>query len=208
MENLLGFAESFPPALQWLAVMLVSAIPFVESYFGTFLGILTGVPVPVAMLAAIIGNGACMLVLVLLADAGRKKAVSAYRARKQAGAQMQAGAEQPGTPYAGADMQAPGASGVASAPGAAATGVATVPGSEEPELSPRRQKLKRAFDRYGVAGVSIFGQAILPSQITSAMMVGFGASRNAVIVWQIVGITLWSGLFALLALGGVNMLAR
>lgn len=214
MENLLGFAESFPPALQWLAVMLVSAIPFVESYFGTFLGILTGVPVPVAMLAAIIGNAACMLVLVLLADAGRKKAVSAYRARKQAGAQMQtaaeaqAGAEQPGTPYAGADMQTPGASAVATAPGNAAPGAATVPGSEEPELSPRRQKLKRAFDRYGVAGVSIFGQAILPSQITSAMMVGFGASRNAVIVWQIVGITLWSGLFALLALGGVNMLAR
>lgn len=200
MEQLLGFAESFPPALQWLAVMLVSAIPFVESYFGTFLGILTGVPVPIAVLAAIIGNAVCMAVLVLLADASRKKALAAYRTRKQVNASAEAvsaGTAAATTPSAGPEPT--GGVSAGTAPAGPDTGVAA-------GLSPRRQKFKKAFDRFGVAGVSIFGQAILPSQITSAMMVGFGASRNAVIVWQCVGITLWAVLFAALALAGVNII--
>ncbi|GAA2101641.1 MULTISPECIES: hypothetical protein [Brevibacterium] len=205
MDQLLGFAESFPPALQWLAIMLVSAIPFVESYFGTFLGILAGVPAPLALIAAIVGNAACMLVLVLLADAGRRKTLALRRARRETAS---AGAAAPAGAAASAEVARQTATGTTleadpdTAPGAAAAG--TQPDVEE--LSPRRQKFKRAFDRYGVAGVSLFGQAILPSQITSAMMVGFGASRNAVILWQIVGITLWAGLFGLLALGGVNLL--
>lgn len=43
------------------------------------------------------------------------------------------------------------------------------------ELTPRRQKIKQRFDRYGVAGVNLLGQAVLPSQITSAAIVSFGA---------------------------------
>lgn len=54
--------------------------------------------------------------------------------------------------------------------------------------------------------MSLLGQWVLPSQITSAMMVGFGASRNAVIAWQIVGITLWGVGFGVLAALGVNLL--
>lgn len=67
--------------------------------------------------------------------------------------------------------------------------------------SPRQARLKRAFDRYGVAGVSLVGQTILPSQLTSAALVSFGASKQHVIVWQSVSIVLWGILFALITTG-------
>ncbi len=72
--------------------------------------------------------------------------------------------------------------------------------------SPRRAKLRERFDRYGVAGVSLLGQTILPSQITSAAMVSFGASKNVVILWQIISIIIWGVVFGVLATLGVTVL--
>ncbi|MDQ0893493.1 hypothetical protein [Agromyces ramosus] len=71
--------------------------------------------------------------------------------------------------------------------------------------SPRQEKVRRAFDKYGVAGVSLVGPAILPSQFTSAAMVSFGANRNLVILWQIISITLWGVVFGVLATLGVSL---
>lgn len=74
------------------------------------------------------------------------------------------------------------------------------------EVSPRRQRFLRAFDKWGVAGVSLLGQTILPSQITSAMMVGIGASKQRVIFWQIISIILWGVGFGILAWLAVSAL--
>ena len=74
----------------------------------------------------------------------------------------------------------------------------------EKEDSPRRAKLRRTFDRWGVPGVSLLGQTLLPSQITSAMMVGFGADRRQVILWQCLSIALWGVAFGMLAAAGVQ----
>ncbi|MGJ7440458.1 hypothetical protein [Aquipuribacter sp. MA13-6] len=78
-------------------------------------------------------------------------------------------------------------------------------GPDAPEPSPRRQKLKRRFDRYGVAGVSLLGQTLLPSQVTSMAMVTFGADRRAVVLWQLLSITLWGLGFGLLAAAGMQV---
>lgn len=75
----------------------------------------------------------------------------------------------------------------------------TVDPTQEP--SARQLKLRRAFDRWGVPGVSLLGQTMLPSQITSAAMVGFGASRTRVVMWQIVSIIAWGTIFGLFGLG-------
>ncbi len=64
------------------------------------------------------------------------------------------------------------------------------------------------FDRFGVPGVSLLGQTVLPSQITSMAMVSFGANRNTVAVWQIISIILWGVLFGVLATLGVNVALR
>lgn len=155
MDVLQDFVAGIPPIVQWLGVMLIGAIPFVESYFGAVIGVLAGIPPVIAIIAAIVGNVVSMVLFVLLAGAARAKS-----------------------------------------------------GADAKPISPRRERVKRSFDRWGVPGVSLLGQTILPSQITSAAMVGFGASRRQVIVWQIVSIVVWGAAFGVLAMLGVELLSR
>ncbi len=161
IETLHDFTTSLPPLLQWLGIIVASAIPFVESYLGAFIGVIAGVYLPVAVGAAIAGNVVSMFGFVHTADKVRSRVV--------AGRHTDAG-----TP-------------------------------PDEAASPRRRRLRRAFDRYGVAGVSLFGQTILPSQITAAALVSFGARRNAVIVWQTISISLWGIAFGALAALGVDL---
>lgn len=157
LEDLQSFTETLPAAVQWLGIIVLAAIPFVESYFGAAIGVLAGIHPVVAIGTAVIGNVVSMLIFVLSAHGIR----SAATKNKEPG-----------------------------------------------PLSPRKEKLKERFDRFGIAGVSLLGQAVLPSQITSALIVSFGASKNKVIFWQVISIVLWGVLFALLALGGVELLGR
>src|SRR5690625_7034065 len=139
IESIQDFTAGLPPLFQWLGIMVAGAIPFVESYAGSVIGVVAGLALPVAVGAAVAGNIVSMSALVLGTSAVRDK-VTADRAREE---------------------------------------------------SPKRRRLRTAFDKYGVAGVSLVGQTILTSQITSAAMVSFGASRNAVIFWQYLSILRW-----------------
>jgi len=76
-------------------------------------------------------------------------------------------------------------------------------GREPREPSARQEKLRRRLDRFGVPGVSLLGQTLLPSQITSGALVAFGADRRQVIVWQVVSIVLWGLAFGGLAAAGL-----
>lgn len=143
--------EAADPIWQWLVIILAGAIPFIESYLGAALGVVAGVTAPIAIVAAVIGNLASMLLLVTFADKFRQ-------------------------------WRKPGVK----------------------PLSERQQKLKRSFDKYGIAGVSLLGQTILPSQVTSMTMVAFGAAKGVVIFWQTISIIIWGTAFGLLAMLGVN----
>ncbi|MFC6287228.1 hypothetical protein ACFP3Q_08745 [Nocardioides sp. GCM10027113] len=154
IEDLQELMRALPEVLQWLGVMVAGAVPFVESYFGSVIGIVAGVDPVVAVAAAITGNALSMLVLVLGAGSVRRRVRG-----------------------------------------------------ERPAPSGRRARLKRAFDRYGVAGVSLLGQSVLPSQITSMAMVSFGASVRAVVLWQSVSIVLWGVAFGTAAALGVDLLS-
>lgn len=160
VDSLQELINSLPPALQWLAVTAAGAVPFIESYFGSVIGILVGLSPPMAVIAAATGNIASVLVLVLGADNVRRR-------------------------LAGAPDD---------------------PSSEA--LSPRRRRIRTWFHRYGVPGVSLLGQTMLPSQITSAALVSLGAPRRAVICWQIISIVLWGTIFATLATLGADVLGN
>ena len=159
IESLQSFAAGFPDWAGWIAVLIVSAIPFVESYFGSVIGVAIGLPPAIAIIVAVIGNIISMLAFVLSADATRTK-------------------------------------------------IRQSRGVVDEEVAPRRQRLRRMFDRFGVPGVSLLGQTLLPSQITSAAMVGFGAPRNWVIFWQVISIILWGTLFGVLAHLGISLALR
>lgn len=65
LEALQDFTLSLPEWARWAGVILISAIPFVESYLGSVIGIMAGIHPAVAIPAAVIGNTASMLLLVL-----------------------------------------------------------------------------------------------------------------------------------------------
>jgi hypothetical protein len=74
------------------------------------------------------------------------------------------------------------------------------------EESPRRAKVRRTFDRYGVPGVSLLGPLLLPTHFTSAAMVSFGARARTVLIWETIAIVVWGAAFGALAALGLMAL--
>lgn len=73
IDALQEFTSSLPPLLQWLGVVVAGAIPFVESYFGSVVGVLAGLDPAIAVGAAVTGNvafGTLAAMGVGLLDAG------------------------------------------------------------------------------------------------------------------------------------------
>lgn len=58
------WVDGLPAALQWLGLILISAIPFVESYGGGFIGVIAGVPAWAAIISAVIGNALSVAMMV------------------------------------------------------------------------------------------------------------------------------------------------
>ena len=67
IAGLQNWTQDMPPALQWLGVILVSAIPFVESFFGAPIGILAGMHPALAIIAAVVGNMLSLILVVYVA---------------------------------------------------------------------------------------------------------------------------------------------
>ena len=58
------WVDGLPVTLQWLGLILISAIPFIESYGGGFIGVLAGMPVWAAIISAVIGNALAVAMMV------------------------------------------------------------------------------------------------------------------------------------------------
>lgn len=149
-DGIREFADGLPEIVQWLVLIVIGAIPYLEAYGAALLGVIAGVNPVLALVAGVIGNVVSMLLFMKAGHAVHRRTTD------------------PAQP-----------------------------------LSPRRQRLKRALDRWGVAVVSLIGPSILPSQITAAALVGFGARRQQVIFWTVISIILWGALFA-----GLGLLIR
>jgi len=69
-----------------------------------------------------------------------------------------------------------------------------------------RQRFARFVDRFGVPGASLLGPLALPTQLTSATLVGSGVSVPRVLFWQGAAIVLWTTLTTLSATGALVLL--
>lgn len=85
------------------------------------------------------------------------------------------------------------------------TAVTTRGGSAAPEMSPRRQKVMRAYERYGTPGVSLLGPLLVPTQFTAAALVSTGVGPGRVLFWQAVAIALWTTLITLIITGVITV---
>lgn len=78
----------------------------------------------------------------------------------------------------------------------------------EPETESRgRRRFRRWLVRFGVPGASILGPLAVPTQFTSAMLVGAGTPRGWVLLWQAVAIVLWTTLATAVAWGVLTAVA-
>ena len=58
------WVAGLPDAVQWLGIILISAIPFLESYGGGFIAVIVGMPIWAAIASAVIGNTVAVALLV------------------------------------------------------------------------------------------------------------------------------------------------
>lgn len=70
-------------------------------------------------------------------------------------------------------------------------------------VSPRRARFQRAFERYGVPGVSLLGPLLLPTQFTAAMLAAAGVGRARILIWQGIAIVGWTTAVAIIVAGAV-----
>lgn len=72
------------------------------------------------------------------------------------------------------------------------------------ELTPKRQRVRKLFDRYGIPGVTLLGMLFVPTHLIAATLVSFGCSRTGVITWQAIAITVYAVVAGALMLGVVT----
>ena len=174
-----------PDLVQPLIVAAAGAIPFIEGEGAAAIGILGGIHPVIAATAAVIGNFLCVAVLVLLSSGARNAVVTRHRARAQ---------EREGVPAgSGSTLE--------SGPSIAVEEDAGRGGST------RAQKFQRAFERYGVPGVSLLGPLLLPTQFTATMLAAAGIGKARILVWQAVAIIGWTTIITVLFTGVVSAVA-
>lgn len=172
VETFQSLVAQVPELVQPLIVALAGAIPFIEGEGAAVIGIVGGIPPLVAAIAAMVGNFACVAVLVLLSSGARSAVVTRHRERRL----VSAGGESSDSSAYAAD-----------------------PAGDR--KASRRAKFQRAFERYGVPGVSLLGPLLLPTQFTATMLAATGVGKGRIFVWQGVAIVGWTTVIALIVTG-------
>lgn len=166
-----------PDFVQPLIVAAAGAVPFIEGEGAAAIGIIGGINPVIAAVAAIMGNFACVAVLVVLSSRARGAIVSRHRVRAQA---------RESVPATGTSSVSP--------PQGSAEG-------EQRGVSRRQEKFQRAFERYGVPGVSLLGPLLLPTQFTATMLAAAGIGKVRILAWQGIAIVAWTTIVAILFTG-------
>lgn len=168
IETFQGFVAQVPELVQPLIVALAGAIPFIEGEGAVSIGIIGGIHPVIAAIAAMVGNFLCVAVLVIASSGARTVIVNRSRTRQ--------------TVVAGSGA------------------VETVPADhvDADRGGARREKFQRAFERYGVPGVSLLGPLLLPTQFTATMLAAAGVGKVRILIWQAVAIIGWTTIVAVI----------
>lgn len=166
IETFQNLVAQVPELVQPLIVALAGAIPFIEGEGAVSIGIIGGIPPVVAAIAAMVGNFLCVLVVVLVSSGARRAVVNRSKAREVA---------------------------LANGVTAPETAVGT---TDSERGSGRKEKFQRAFERYGVPGVSLLGPLLLPTQFTATMLAAAGVGKARILFWQALAIIGWTTVVA------------
>lgn len=181
IETFQDLVAQVPELLQPVIVALAGAVPFIEGEGAAAIGIIGGIHPVVAALAGIVGNFLCVAILVMASAGARDAVVSRHRAKRSA--TLEADGARTMT-MASVDAQAP----IDSASGSA-----------------RAAKFQKAFERYGLPGVSLLGPLLLPTHFTATMLAAAGIAKGRILVWQAVAIVGWTTLITLVLAGVIRV---
>ncbi|WP_337002881.1 MULTISPECIES: small multidrug efflux protein [unclassified Microbacterium] len=162
IDTFQNLVAQVPDLVQPLIVALAGAVPFIEGEGAAGIGIIGGIPPVIAAVAAIVGNFVCVAVLVLAGSGARQAIINRSRAKEAV---------------------------------AVGAGTSTIEPDVEPESdrrAARTQKFQRAFERYGVPGVSLLGPLLLPTHFTATMLAASGIGKARILFWQAVAIIGWT----------------
>ena len=180
IETFQNLVAQVPELLRPLIVAAAGAIPFIEGEGAATIGIIGGIHPVVAVAAAVIGNFVCVAALVLLSSRTRTAVVARHRSRTQAREEV-----------------------LAAGQGVALPSASSTPDQTSTAASPRAAKFQRAFERYGVPGVSLLGPLLLPTQFTATMLAAAGVGKVRILIWQAVAIIGWTTAVAVIVSGAV-----
>lgn len=166
LAQLHTLVSGLEPWQQVLALVPAGAIPFIESYFGSFLGAALGIHPAIAIPAAVVGNLISTFAAIALSSRARD-AVTGGRSRRRGGIEAEPGVE--------------------TGPGAEV--------ERTPKPSRFRTKIAAALDKYGVPGVSLLGPFVAASQLSGPTLVALGATRGKVYLWMGISIIAWGIVF-------------
>lgn len=179
IEIFQNWVAQVPDLVQPLIVALAGAIPFIEGEGAASIGIIGGIHPVIAAIAAIVGNFVCVAVLVLASSGARKAIVN----RSRVGEPAVAGAG--GVNVSDAAAEAP----------------------QTDRKAARREKFQRAFERYGVPGVSLLGPLLLPTHFTATMLAAAGIGKARVLFWQALAIIGWTTIVAVIVGSAVSAIS-
>ncbi|GAA4697182.1 hypothetical protein APR04_004426 [Promicromonospora umidemergens] len=182
VDTLQDLVGQVPELVQPLIVAAAGAIPFIEGEGGAAIGILGGIHPVVAAIAAMAGNFLVVAALVLLGSGAHDAVVTRHRAKVRARDGVPVGGPAPGAaPDDGLDDNLDGG-----------------------RSSVRRAKFQRAYERYGVPGVSLLGPLLLPTHFTATMLAASGVGKARILIWQALAIIGWTTVTAVVIGGVVN----
>lgn len=72
------------------------------------------------------------------------------------------------------------------------------PEGEEKD-SKRKLRAKKLWNRYGIPGLSLLGPILVGSHLTALMGISFGASRQRILAWMGISLSIWTIISAVLA---------
>ncbi|MFE5307393.1 small multidrug efflux protein [Isoptericola sp. NPDC056605] len=171
-----------PDLVQPLIVAVAAMVPFIEGEGGATIGIIGGIHPAVAAVAAMLGNFLAVTAVVLASAGARDAVVNRRRAKARQSSPVPVGSG-----------PAPGGKGAL--------------GPAEDRRDARRAKFQRAYERYGVPGVSLLGPLLLPTHFTASMLVASGVGKARVLVWQAVAIVGWTTVTAFVASRLLNLVS-
>lgn len=174
IETFQNLVAQVPELVQPLIVALAGAIPFIEGEGATAIGIIGGIHPVIAAIAAMTGNFLCVMVLVLASSGARKAIVQRNHARQ-----------------------------LVTADGGTAVTDPSIAEVDAGRGTARKQKFQRAFERYGVPGVSLLGPLLLPTQFTATMLAAAGINKARVLFWQAIAIIGWTTITAVIVGGAL-----